>query len=78
MESRRAELFAERNVPFEVEARRALPVLTAVACPYPELAEQDRGICAMEQHAVSELVGDDLRLTECRLDGDTCCRFETR
>jgi hypothetical protein len=26
-----------------------------------------------------ELIGDDLRLTECRLDGDaTCCRFETR
>jgi hypothetical protein len=27
-----------------------LPVLTAYACPYPELAEQDRGIC--EQSAV--------------------------
>jgi hypothetical protein len=24
----------------------------------------------------SELVGEGLRLTECRLDGDECCRFE--
>src|SRR5262249_52498787 len=34
-------VFAERHVPFEVEESGALPVLTALACPYPELAEQD-------------------------------------
>jgi predicted ArsR family transcriptional regulator len=70
-------LFAERNVPFEVGTEGDLPVLTAVACPYPELAEQDRGVCAMERMMFSELVGDGLRLADCRLDGDTCCRFVT-
>ncbi|MEX2113762.1 MAG: winged helix-turn-helix transcriptional regulator [Pirellulales bacterium] len=70
-------LFAERNVPVEVEGSEALPVLTAVACPYPELAEQDRGVCAMERMMLTELVGDSLRLADCRLDGDTCCRFVT-
>jgi DeoR family suf operon transcriptional repressor len=70
-------LMAERNVPFTVDRNGALPVLTASACPYPELAEQDRGICAMEKMLFSELVGENLRLSECRLDGAACCRFET-
>ena len=70
-------IFAERDVPFEVEESGGLPVLTAVACPYPELAEQDRGVCAMERMLFAELVGDGLRLDECRLDGDACCRFVT-
>jgi DeoR family suf operon transcriptional repressor len=68
-------VFAERDVPFIVEDSGALPVLTALACPYPQLAEQDRGICALERMMFSELVGDGLRLTNCRLDGDECCRF---
>jgi predicted ArsR family transcriptional regulator len=71
-------IFADREVPFEVDHSGALPVLTALACPYPELAEQDRGICALERMMFSELVGDGLRLAECRLDGDECCRFEAK
>lgn len=71
------DLFAERNVPFEVEQHGELPVLTALACPYPQLAETDRGICALERMLFSELLGSNVRLTDCRLDGDTCCRFET-
>jgi predicted ArsR family transcriptional regulator len=70
-------LMAERNVPFAVTASGGLPVLTAQACPYPELAEQDRGICAVEKMLFSELLGENVRLSECRLDGANCCRFET-
>ncbi|MCC7087084.1 MAG: MarR family transcriptional regulator [Pirellulales bacterium] len=69
-------LMTERNVPFMVDHNGLLPVLTATACPYPQLAEQDRGICAMEKMLFSELVGKSLRLSECRLDGAACCRFE--
>jgi DeoR family transcriptional regulator, suf operon transcriptional repressor len=69
-------LFAERNVPFEVDQSSELPVLTAVACPYPELAEKDRGICALERMMFSELVGESMRLTDCRLDEGDCCRFQ--
>ncbi|HEX3727226.1 MAG TPA: winged helix-turn-helix transcriptional regulator [Pirellulales bacterium] len=68
-------LFADRDVPFDVEESGALPVLTARACPYPELAEQDRGICALERMMFSELVGSGLKLANCRLDGDESCRF---
>jgi predicted ArsR family transcriptional regulator len=52
-----------------------LPVLTSYACPYPELAEQDRGICAAERLMLQDLVGSAVHLTECRLDGAPCCRF---
>ncbi|HTU25776.1 MAG TPA: hypothetical protein VMF30_10280, partial [Pirellulales bacterium] len=52
-------------------------VLTVWACPYPELAEVDRGICAMERLMFAELLARDVRLTACRLDGDPCCRFQT-
>lgn len=71
-----ADLFGERRLPFSVELESELPVLTAHACPYPELAEQDRGVCAMERMLFAELVGQDLRLTKCRLDGEDCCSFE--
>jgi DeoR family suf operon transcriptional repressor len=70
-------IMAERNVDFGVEHKGSLPILTAHACPYPELAEQDRGICAVEKMLFSELLGEKVRLSECRLDGATCCRFET-
>jgi DeoR family transcriptional regulator, suf operon transcriptional repressor len=41
------------------------------------LAEQDRGICGVERMLFSELLGENIRLSECRLDGASCCRFET-
>ena len=71
-----SELMSERDVPFSVDRSAELPVLTAVACPYPDLADEDRGVCAMEKMMFSELVGEPLRLSECRLDGGSCCRFE--
>jgi predicted ArsR family transcriptional regulator len=72
-----ATLMNGRDVLFDVDNSRDLPVLTAMACPYPELAEQDRSICAMERILFSEVVGEPLKLSECRLDGANCCTFET-
>jgi len=70
-----ADLFSARRIPFEVDKRQQLPVLKALSCPYPELAEQDRSVCAMERMMFSELAGESLRLDECRLDGHSCCSF---
>jgi len=86
------ELMGRRGVPFDIDERLPessnlpgnqpgkqsgqLPVLTALACPYPDLAEQDQTVCAMEKMLFSELLGENLRLSACRLDGDTCCTFE--
>jgi DeoR family suf operon transcriptional repressor len=71
-----ASLFRERQIPFEVDRSRELPLLRATACPYPDLAEQDRTVCSMERMMVSELLGTNVRLSDCRLDGHNCCTFE--
>ncbi len=71
-----ANLLGQRRVPFSVHQAGDLPVLTAHACPYPELAERDRTICALERVLFSELVGEDLRLSQCRLDGGATCQFQ--
>ena len=72
-----AELYAEWQVPVSVEQDQdGLPVLTALACPYPDLAEKDRSICALERILFSEVLGNNMRLSQCRLDGQNCCRFE--
>ena len=72
-------LMQQRDIPFEVSEPEEgqLPVLTALACPYPDLAEQDRGICSMEKMLFAELLGEGVRLSECRLDGGNCCTFES-
>lgn len=70
-----AELMGEREIPFHVEQTGGLPVLSALACPYPELAKRDRGVCTMEKMMLSEILGANVRLSECRLDGATCCTF---
>jgi len=69
-----AAVFADRGVACSVE-HGALPVLTSFSCPYPDLAEQDRAICAAERLMIQELVGTAVQLSECRLDGASCCRF---
>jgi len=70
-----ARLMGERDVSFEVDASGQLPVLSALACPYPELAKLDRGVCTMEKLMLSEVLGESVRLSECRLDGASCCTF---
>jgi predicted ArsR family transcriptional regulator len=70
-----AGVMEEREIPFTVDESKGLPVLSAVACPYPELAKADRGVCTMEKLMLSEILGENVRLSECRLDGATCCTF---
>jgi predicted ArsR family transcriptional regulator len=68
-------VMAERDIPFHVENTGGLPVLSALACPYPELAMRDRSVCTMEKMMLSEILGENVRLSECRLDGANCCTF---
>jgi DeoR family transcriptional regulator, suf operon transcriptional repressor len=70
-----AGVMREREIPFVVNTSGELPVLSALACPYPELAKMDRGVCTMEKLMLSEILGNNVRLTECRLDGASCCTF---
>jgi DeoR family transcriptional regulator, suf operon transcriptional repressor len=69
------ELLARRRIPATVE-ESPQAVLATHACPYPNLAEEDQGICAMEKMLFSELLGSEVELVQCRLTGDGDCRFQ--
>lgn len=48
------------------------------SCPYYELAEADRAICALERKMFEKVLGRGLRLSQCRLDGDRSCDFQAK
>jgi predicted ArsR family transcriptional regulator len=48
------------------------------SCPYYELAETDRAICALERKMFEKVLGRGLRLSQCRLDGDRSCDFQAK
>lgn len=56
----------------------AAAVLKQHSCPYFELAEEDRTICAMERKMFEKVLGRGLRLSQCRLDGHRSCDFEAK
>ena len=72
-----AAVFAERRLPVKIMETDGGAALSIEACPYPELAEQDPSVCSMERLLFSEIIGETLQLTECRLDGDCGCTFQT-
>ena len=72
-----ADLFSERSLQFTVDKSGGKPTLQVLSCPYPDLSEKDRSICALEGLLFSELAGERLKLTQCRLDGQGCCTFES-
>jgi predicted ArsR family transcriptional regulator len=70
----------ERGVEAEVTRGDGtrMPVLKQHSCPYYELAEVDRAVCAMERKMFEKVLGRGLRLSQCRLDGHRSCDFEAK
>jgi len=70
----------DRGVETEVAHRAgaSMPVLELHSCPYFDLAESDRAICAMERKMFEKVLGMTLRLSQCRLDGHRSCDFEAK
>jgi DeoR family transcriptional regulator, suf operon transcriptional repressor len=73
-----ADLLTARRIPVSVEDSGQGAALTAHACPYPNLAERDQDVCDVERMMFSELIGQDVELTKCRLKGGGECRFQLR
>jgi predicted ArsR family transcriptional regulator len=73
-------LLHDRGVEAEVarDGAALTPVLRQHSCPYYELAEADRAICALERKMFEKILGLGLRLSQCRLDGDRSCDFEPK
>jgi predicted ArsR family transcriptional regulator len=72
------ELLAQRRIPVSIESLSQETVMTTHACPYPKLAEKDRSVCTMEELLFSELLGRDVHLASCRLDGGSSCEFHAK
>ncbi len=73
-------LLHDRGVDAEVahDGLQALPVLRQHSCPYYQLAEVDRAICALERKMFEKILGRGLRISQCRLDGDRSCDFQAK
>jgi predicted ArsR family transcriptional regulator len=70
----------DRGVEAEVarDSDGLVPILRQHSCPYYELAEADRAICALERKMFEKVLGRSLRLSQCRLDGDRFCDFQAK
>ena len=72
------QLLVERGIDAEVDEHGRLPVLRLHSWPYHGLAEVDRTVCGIEMRMFEKALDSDLKLSQCRLDGHTCCEFEVR
>ncbi|VAX41052.1 conserved hypothetical protein-putative transcriptional regulator [hydrothermal vent metagenome] len=66
----------QRGHDVEIDSTGSLPILRENNCPYHELASFDHSICELEQMVFKEVLGSDIELTLCCLDGHSCCEFE--
>ncbi len=66
----------ERGFDVETDYSGKLPVLRENNCPYQELATFDPSICDLEQEIFEEVIGSEMKLTHCCLDGHHCCEFQ--
>jgi predicted ArsR family transcriptional regulator len=73
-----AGLLTHRKIPSCYSTGAGLPVLEVHACPYPDLTGlgTDRSVCALETKVLSKALGQDMELSQCRLDGHSCCQFK--
>ena len=73
-----AGLLSNRKIPTCMTTGVGLPVLEVQACPYPDLVGEghDRSVCNLETKVMSKALGQDMELSQCRLDGHSCCQFK--
>ena len=73
-----AGLLTNRRIPTCMSSGVGLPILEVQACPYPDLVgnEHDRSVCNMETKVLSTALGQEMELSQCRLDGHSCCQFK--
>lgn len=72
-----ASFFSDRSIPVSVEENKdGLPTLKILACPYPDLVNDNHEVCEMERQLFSKVTGGVFELCQCRQDGDQCCKFQ--
>ena len=70
------EALVDRGFHVEVDHSGQLPILRENNCPYLELASSDPAICELEKDVFRKVLGSEVELTQCCLDGHSCCEFQ--
>lgn len=65
----------QRGVLTGVAAEEGGIVLRTFNCPYHELAQEHREICAMDEKMMRDVLGSDVSLSACIMDGHNGCTF---
>jgi predicted ArsR family transcriptional regulator len=66
----------QRGVLTDVEVEdENMIVLHAYNCPYHELAQEHRAICEMDEEVMRKVLGSDVNLSACMMDGHRGCSF---
>ena len=66
----------ERGFDVEVDNSGPLPILRENNCPFLEMASHDSAICELEREVFQRVLGVDVEMTSCCLDGSHCCEFQ--
>lgn len=66
----------ERGFDVEIDNSGPLPILRENNCPYLEMADHDPSICELEREVFQRVLGTDVELTQCCLEGSHCCEFQ--
>jgi DeoR family suf operon transcriptional repressor len=51
-------------------------VMRKRSCPFISMLDEKRFVCCVDLEMISDIVGQPVRRTTCRHDGDPCCTFE--
>lgn len=71
-----AETLYHRGVLTDVDVKdEDMIVLHAYNCPYHELAQEHRAICEMDEEVMRKVLGTDVNLSACMMDGHKGCSF---
>jgi len=71
-----AQALSENGVMAEVaQHENGSAMLKTYNCPYHELAQEHREICEMDRSMISAVLGSDVNLDSCMMDGHTGCSF---
>ena len=71
-----ADLMNQREIPATVESKDGQQTLKILSCPFPDLADENRDVCEMEQQLIAKVIGGTLERCQCRKDGDNCCSYQ--
>lgn len=70
-----AAILQDRGVLTDVINQDDVIMLQTFNCPYHELAHEYQEICAMDQALIEKVLGTDVSLTACMMNGDNKCSF---